>query len=103
MFVFTNCSLYHDSFEAEGYVVDSKTHIGIKDAYVTLFSAEQNDVESETVTNASGYFKIAVVIPFDSSNAAILKINKDGYKSFSESITGFSSSLKDTFVLEPDN
>jgi hypothetical protein len=98
-----HCSLYHDSYDAEGYVVDSRTKIGIEGASVILSSGEQRNIEATTNTNSSGYFKLHINLGFDSSSAGILMIDKSGYKGFSKTIIGFSSSIDDSFALDPNN
>lgn len=103
MLINQGCSLYHDSYDAEGYVVDSRTRIGIEAATVTLSSGEQRNIAATTNTNASGYFKMHLNLGFDSSSAGILIIDKIGYKRHSKSMVGFSSSVEDSFFLEPGN
>ena len=103
LFIIQGCSLYHDTYDAEGYVVDAKTRIGIEGASVTLSSGEQKTIQATGTTNSYGFFNLHINLGFDSSSAGILLIDKLGYKNLSKTILGFSSSINDTFELEPSN
>jgi len=103
LFFIPGCSFYHDSYDAEGHVVDSRTQIGLEGATVTLSSGDQQYIQATTTTNSTGYFNLHINLGLDSSSSGLLVIDKIGYIIYSKVIFGFSGSLSDTFALEPRN
>jgi hypothetical protein len=94
--VFLSCSPFSSTFYAEGYVADKITKTGIPEADVILTILNH---ESSNKTDINGKFKIGLNIFPDSSTAAILIIDKTGYKRTTCELSGWHSSPPDTFYL----
>jgi hypothetical protein len=90
------CAHTTSEFYASGRVVEDASHIPVDSAFVSIMS---NNKGNATATDKAGLFRIVLDIFPDSSDAAVLTIDKTGYRHYSKTLFAIWSPDQDTFYL----